>query len=155
MKKIIAIRGKGNSGKTTSIKMAFEKFMIQNPSARRMREIIRISDIFVVVKINRVIIIFASAGDTEEVLRKLFNRISDIEWNFLICATKSVVKPKHLSEIRVIVYLHYLFGLIKSVVRIVRINKLRIKKLNKLRMKKQRLIFSKISNKKYGLANST
>ena len=30
MKKIIAISGKGNSGKTTSIKMAFEKFMIQD-----------------------------------------------------------------------------------------------------------------------------
>lgn len=89
MKKIIAVSGTTNVGKTTSIKMALKDYLLKNPLAipEKIKEG-RVEIIFV-VKIDNVITVFASAGDTEEILQNLLDEIRHINWDFLICATKT------------------------------------------------------------------
>jgi hypothetical protein len=97
MTKIVAIRGTRNVGKTTSIKMALEDLLLQNPSAI-ITKIANGVDVIVVVEINGVIIVFASAGDTEQILKKLLAKISHIDWDYLICATKTYGRTVELIE---------------------------------------------------------
>lgn len=98
MKKIIAVRGTRNVGKTKSIKMVpnllKEEFSVEE-------EIIKGGvDIIIKIKINGVIIIIASAGDTEEILKGLFDIIGE-EWDILVCATKTYGKTKTFIESKV------------------------------------------------------
>ena len=87
MKRIIAVRGISNSGKTTSIKRALD--IVKEESSARVVVVIKDGrDVIVVVEIDG-IIVFASAGDLEKMLKELFDRIKDIDWKILVCATKS------------------------------------------------------------------
>lgn len=96
MKKIIAVRGTINAGKTTSIKMALD-LLKKKPSAK-LTIIKDGTDVIVIVEINGVIIIVASAGDTEEILKEMLSKISSINWDILICATKTRGKTVMLIE---------------------------------------------------------
>lgn len=98
MKKIIAVSGTRNVGKTKSIKMVpdllKEEFSVEE-------KIIKGGvDIIIKIKINGVIIIIASAGDKEEILETLFDIIGE-EWDILVCATKTYGKTTIFIETKV------------------------------------------------------
>lgn len=87
-KTIIAVRGVSNAGKTTSIKRACELVKIEYPSAKVTQHPGNV-DIFVEVEINRHIIVFYSRGDRPDQVRDIFQRIERLNWNVLVCATRS------------------------------------------------------------------
>jgi hypothetical protein len=97
MKKIIALRGLSHSGKTTSIKAALDRLKT-NPSVVVVDIIKDGRDVIIVVKINGMIIVFGSAGDTEAVWNAMRRKIASIDWDVLVCATKSKGKTVEIVE---------------------------------------------------------
>jgi D-arabinose 5-phosphate isomerase GutQ len=87
MKKVIVVRGISNSGKTTSIKAALD--LIKSNPSTEVNLLKNGKDLIVVISINGVIVVIASAGDTEEILEALLEAIKNIKWDVLVCATKS------------------------------------------------------------------
>lgn len=87
VKKIIVVRGISNSGKTTSIKTALD--VLRNKPSAVITVLKDGTDLIVVVNIDGVIVVVASAGDLEEMLKQLIRLIRDIDWDILVCATKS------------------------------------------------------------------
>ncbi len=89
MKKIVAVKGESNSGKTTSIKIALKNFLTQYPLAKitNLAPKNRV-EVFEAVEINGITVVFASKGDSEKILQSLLEKIDSINWNVLVCATK-------------------------------------------------------------------
>ena len=81
------VRGVGSSGKTTSIK-AVREILKRHPGAT-VEEITTGSEPIVKITTNEIVIIVASAGDTEAIIRDMMDKIAGIDWDILICATKS------------------------------------------------------------------
>jgi ABC-type ATPase with predicted acetyltransferase domain len=110
MKDIIAVRGTKNVGKTTTIKMALQLFLKKYQSHYRPEDVHYIknsADIVVAITITIdkdgvsviVIVIFASAGDTAEILQKLLTEyIGHLDWSILVCATKKWGKTVEIIE---------------------------------------------------------
>lgn len=97
MKKIIAVRGKSNVGKTGSIKKALELLRERYPLAI-ITPIKNQKDIIIKATIKDQVIIFASGGDTQEILDNMLKTIKNENVDILICATKSRGKTVRTIE---------------------------------------------------------
>ncbi len=91
MATIIQVTGVGNSGKTTSIRKAIEVLRERYAAAIVTILLGRDDgvDIIVEVEIEGRVIVLASGGDTPAILQRLFDIIARIEWDVLVCASKS------------------------------------------------------------------
>ena len=89
VKKIIAVCGERNVGKTTSIILAKNLLIKSNPQAK-ITDLTkpRRKDICVKVEINGETIIFASTGDPGRV-QEMLEEIANENWDTLICATRT------------------------------------------------------------------
>jgi UDP-glucose 6-dehydrogenase len=90
MKKVFAVRGKGNSGKTTSILMAYKKILKKYSGAKIIFYKEYLKEITAVIDIGGIVIGFETQGDPNSRLNaslKLF--LNKHECDIIICATRS------------------------------------------------------------------
>ena len=87
-RKVIALRGIGNVGKSQTIRKVYELLLTKYPDAIIEDSKIRV-DIMVVLKINGVKIGITSQGDSNERLANSLKYFLEVDCRIIICATRT------------------------------------------------------------------
>jgi predicted kinase len=86
--RIVVVRGKHDSGKTTSINRAVQRLQADATSFRRLnRQSSR--ELVAVIEIQKVTVGIFSAGDTEEILTRWFAELLCYGCDVIVCACRS------------------------------------------------------------------
>jgi hypothetical protein len=88
MKKVIALRGRSNVGKSSTIKQAYELLLAKYPRAEKEHEIFRV-DIRVVLTINGVKVGIESQGDPGSRLVESLRLFVKLGCKIIVCATRT------------------------------------------------------------------
>ena len=88
-KKVLALKGKANVGKSETIKNVFEQLKSKYKSATTKYEKISSTDVRVILTINGKKIGIESQGDIGDILRKSFSLFTNEKCIIIICATRS------------------------------------------------------------------
>ena len=94
MKKIIALKGKGNSGKTTTIRKLYTKFIENKFEVVETNFNIAGGDFTAVFKINDKPIGMTSSGDTYDLVSGNLQKQVDANCEVCICACRSFDRSK-------------------------------------------------------------
>jgi hypothetical protein len=88
MKTIVALQGVGNSGKTTSIKKAYQLLIDAYPDAT-VEVILNRVEITVIININGALVGIESQGDPRSRLPKSLDHFVRVGCEVIVCATRS------------------------------------------------------------------
>lgn len=88
MKKIIALKGKGNSGKTQTIRKVFNELCAQDKDTK-VEILIDNADIKAIVTIKGIKIGIESQGDPNSRLKDSLNEFSKKDCDIIVCATRT------------------------------------------------------------------
>lgn len=102
-KQMLILRGPGNSGKSTTIKMTLEMFL---QWAKRREHILVVHyldlthiEVAAVVRIGEYFVGIASKGDTEAQVKKAFRFFCSFKCEIVLCATKSTGRTLKSAQI--------------------------------------------------------
>ena len=88
MKKIIALKGKGNSGKTQTIRKVFNELCAQDKDTK-VEILIDNADVKAIVTIKGIKIGIESQGDPNSRLKDSLNEFSKKDCDIIVCATRT------------------------------------------------------------------
>lgn len=88
-KKVIAVRGPGKCGKTTTIRMAHELLCRLHPGALENSLIIGANDLLVILTIDSTKVGIASKGDPNTLLATRLKRLRELDCSIIVCATRT------------------------------------------------------------------
>lgn len=87
-KKIFAVRGLSNSGKSTTIRLVYDSLVATYKISEQQGTILR-KDIYIILSINGVTIGLASKGDPSTELGKRLSALKNAGCQIIICATRT------------------------------------------------------------------
>ncbi|HID82787.1 MAG TPA: hypothetical protein EYH06_07515 [Chromatiales bacterium] len=89
MSDIIALKGRGNSGKTQTIKAVFKNLKIKYPSAKITILEPNTTEIKIIIDINGIKVGLESQGDPNSRLKQSLSDFSNAKCDIIICATRT------------------------------------------------------------------